>query len=86
MFDPDHWDPVLVHHRENEAQKALVVGVQVEIPFHVRQSKVRRGTLITIYAGSDFPFEVLFHDGTREQFAWWQLEVFPPHEEDKHEG
>ena len=75
MIDPDHIDPAVVQHRENEARKALVVGVQVHVPMYERKMRRSRGKLTAIHKTSDFPYEVDFGDGRLDRFDWYQLEV-----------
>ena len=75
MIDPDHIDPAVIQHRENEARKVLVVGVQVHVPMYERKLKRSRGKLIAIYKTSDFPYEVDFGNGHPDRFEWYQLEV-----------
>lgn len=75
MIDPDHIDPAVIKHREIEARRVLVVGVQVYVPMYERKMRRSRGKLIAIHEASDFPYEVDFGDGRPDRFDWYQLEV-----------
>lgn len=75
MIDPDHIDPAVIQHREIEARRVLIVGVQVHVPMYERKMRRSRGKLIAIHEASDFPYEVDFGDGRLDRFEWYQLEV-----------
>ena len=77
MFDPDHLDPAVIRHREDEARKALVEGVRVRIPGRVRRMQPSVGTLLANHIGRDFPYEVQFGNGSTDFFTWYELEVVP---------
>ena len=84
MIDPEHIDPAVILHRETEARRKLVVGVQVQVSMYVRKMARSRGKLIAIHQGQSFPYEVDFgRDQHPERFDWYQLEVvaLPPKEE-----